>query len=567
MAQREYNKLFVGGDLSGIQKFLYNITSRHASVSLKGRSAFLSDYLRNVYNQIEGIIEANGGSIDELYCSGGKFYLITENTSVIVQAIEEYTKRAKESLWEEHRGQLSINISYVAFAEEKGKFYVEGHDDEQNTRSGILWKYVNAGFAQQKNQKFKDLLVSHPNRFFGFDKDDMDSKYLIVGKNHKVCALTGIESPDCRSLTKDDFAKEGLTLAEFEDEKDNNTISDKTPVYLPPVIEQIVQGKKLSIQNKTKTFEQYATTSGGANKGMKGDTYLGVLRMDVDGMGKKFIIGFDTLDAYRNFSKRASAFFENDIQNKYLKDYKKFINIIYAGGDDLFIIGRWDKVIEFAKLIHDETVDVFKKDGYEDTFDKEKKWCSISISGGIAIVKPKFPIAKAAEMAGEAEEAAKQGEKNAFNMFGRTISWNSNKNYIVKTKDKTIEYEHEYDYVEKFKDVFVEYISKYNKNYGFSKSILHKIITYSDIADINIEREAKEKPQNYSYMWHMSYYMTRFMDKYKNFENDADKKKLYTFCRSLRDDHLPKNKGRNLQLLAIAARWAELLLKDQEKNF
>ena len=40
MAQREYNKLFVGGDLSGIQKFLYNITSRHASVSLKGRSAF-----------------------------------------------------------------------------------------------------------------------------------------------------------------------------------------------------------------------------------------------------------------------------------------------------------------------------------------------------------------------------------------------------------------------------------------------------------------------------------------------------------------------------------------------
>lgn len=29
--------LFVGGDLSGIQKFLYNITSRKAAVSLKGR--------------------------------------------------------------------------------------------------------------------------------------------------------------------------------------------------------------------------------------------------------------------------------------------------------------------------------------------------------------------------------------------------------------------------------------------------------------------------------------------------------------------------------------------------
>ena len=37
-----FNQLFVGGDLSGIQKFLYNISSKKAAVSLKGRS----DYLR-----------------------------------------------------------------------------------------------------------------------------------------------------------------------------------------------------------------------------------------------------------------------------------------------------------------------------------------------------------------------------------------------------------------------------------------------------------------------------------------------------------------------------------------
>lgn len=566
MEEKKFDKLFVGGDLSGIQKFLYNITSRHASVSLKGRSTFLSNYLREVCTNIEKEIKDCGGTCDELYCSGGKFYLITVNIPEIVKAIDEFAEHVKESLWEEHKGQLGINISYVAFTEENGKFYVEGHDDEQNTRSGVLWKYVNADFARQKNQKFKKLLVSRPNRFFGFQKDDEDSKELIVGKDYKVCALTGIESPYCRPLAKEDFAKEGLTLAEFEEEKDNNNVSENAPVYLPSVIEQIVQGKKLSIKNRTKTFEQYATTDKGANKGLKGDTYLGVLRMDVDGMGKKFIIGFETLDAYRDFSHRASVFFENDIQNKYLKEYKNFINVIYAGGDDLFIIGRWDKVIEFAKLIHDETVHVFKNDGYEDVFSKEKKWCSISISGGIAIVKPKYPIAKAADMAGEAEDAAKQGEKNAFNMFGRTISWNSNKHYIVKTKDKPSEYEHEYAYVEKFKDVFVELISKYNKKYGFSKSILHKIMLYSEIADMNVEREAKGKPRNYSYMWHMSYYMTRFMEKYKDYRDDDVKKKLYDFCRSLRDDHLPKNKGRNLQLLAIAARWAELLLKDQDNN-
>ena len=36
-----FKQLFVGGDLSGIQKFLYNISSKKAAVSLKGRSCYL----------------------------------------------------------------------------------------------------------------------------------------------------------------------------------------------------------------------------------------------------------------------------------------------------------------------------------------------------------------------------------------------------------------------------------------------------------------------------------------------------------------------------------------------
>lgn len=573
MAQREYNKLFVGGDLSGIQKFLYNITSRHASVSLKGRSAFLSDYLRNVCNQIEGIIEANSGPIDELYCSGGKFYLITENTTAINKAIYDHAKLIKEELWEEHRGLLGINISQVAFTEENGRFFVEGHEEEQNTKSGVLWKFVNADFARQKNQKFKDLLITHPNSFFGFNVKEEDSKDLIVGNEHKVCALTGVESPDCRPLTKDDFAKENLTLAEFEEEKDAYNVSENAPVYLPSVIKQIVEGKKLSTKYKTKSFEKYATTDIGITKGIKGDTYLGILRMDVDGMGKKFIIGFPTLDDYRDFSKRAKSFFEyyiggrkykeedgigkgyllDEVDQQSGKKYRNFVNVIYAGGDDLFIVGRWDKVIDFAKLIHQKTIEEFKDDAYIDIFAPEKPLRKISISGGIAIVKPKFPIAKAADMAGEAEDAAKKGEKNAFNMFGKNISW-----------------EKEFDFVEEFKNKFVNYISNYNKDYGFGKSILHKIMLYSEIADMNIEREAKGRPKNYSYMWHISYFTTRFMEKFKGYDNEPNeqkrkiKKELYDFCCDLRNKQLTDS--RKLELIAIAARWAELILKDKENN-
>lgn len=551
MTQREYDKLFVGGDLSGIQKFLYNITSRHASVSLKGRSTFLSDYLRKICNKIEDIIEGHGGTYDELYCSGGKFYLITNNTESITKAIDECSNLLKEKLWDEHRGQLGLNISYVAFAEEDKKFFVQGHTDEENISSGVLWKYCNADFARQKNQKFRNLILSRPNMFFGFNPknedgtDNEDYQELIVGEGHKVCALTGVEF-DINKLPKG--AKYTID-------------DDKDLFYLPSAIEQIDAGERLCKKEGFKTFEEYADGS-----------YLGVLRMDVDGMGKRFIVGFPTINDYKRFSEKARKFFEEDIKEKLLveiiqegpekgMEFRQFLNIIYAGGDDLFIVGRWDKVIDFAKLIHDRMIEEFKNESYIDIFNPNKPQCHISISGGIAIVKPKYPIAKAAESAGKAEEAAKQGEKNAFNLFGKTISWNKDKTFAI-IDGKTFD---EYAYVEYYKNKFVEYISKYNKDYGFSKSILHKIMLYSEIADMNIEREAKEKPKNYSYMWHISYYMTRFMDKYKNYGDTPVKKKLYEFCRSLRDEQLCK--GRNLELLAIAARWAELTLKDYESNY
>lgn len=540
--ERKYDKLFVGGDLSGIQKFLYNITSRHASVSLKGRSAFLSNYLREVCNKIEDTIVGYGGTYDELYCSGGKFYLITYNTPEISKAIDECAKQIKEKLWDEHKGQLGLNVCHVAFQEENDKFYMEGHEEEQSTLSGVLWKYVNAEFARQKNQKFKDLLISHPNKFFSFDTKTDDSKELIVGGGHKVCALTGVEF-DITKLEKGSrYTIEG----------------DKDMFYLPSAIKQIEEGKKLSKKDGIKTFEEYA--DGG---------YLGILRMDVDGMGKRFIIGFPTIKDYKTFSEKARKFFEEDIKNKLLqeeikdgqdkgKKYKEFLNIIYAGGDDLFIVGRWDKVVDFAKIIHDKTTEEFKDEAYIDVFNPSKPERQISISGGIAIVKPKFPIAKAANMAGAAEEAAKQGEKNAFNLFGRTISWDSKKPFTINDKEK---YECEYAYVEHYKNLFVEYITKYDRSHGFGKSILHKIMLYSEIADKNVEREDMGKSKNYSYIWHISYYMTRYMDKYKNYGDDNTKKTLYTFCKKLRDEHLSKN----LALMALSARWAELLLKDKEE--
>ena len=484
-----YNQLFVGGDLSGIQRFLYNISSKKAAVSLKGRSYYLRQLMENVCADIKQAVESNGAKTTEvIYSSGGKFYLLTDNTPQIVQAVQACAKQAKQKLWDEHKGQLGLNISHVAFNENP-----DGTVDCQDAprqNPGYLWKIVNADFAHQKSQKFKELLTESYQDFF---------EPIPVGGKPKVCAITGIESPDCVKMS-----------AESNDDE----------IYvLPSVRQQIQLGEELRQQEGFKTFEEYA-----------GDTNLGILRMDVDGLGKRFIEGFDSIAKYKAFSKRLVDFFEENTK-KIQQDpaFKPYLNIIYAGGDDLFVVGRWDKVIDFAERIHQETNARFGSDG-------------ISISGGIAVVQPKFPIAKAAELAGEAEDAAKHfrdGEKNAFCMLGKTVSWNQ-----------------EFGYVKSFKQQFVTLITQYD----LSKGILHKLMLYSSIADRNKLLRKEGKAENFSYIWHISYYLTRFMKRYES--NTA----VCDFCRSLRDKEIDYRNGRKLELIALAARWAELVLKDDINN-
>ena len=141
---------------------------------------------------------------------------------------------------------------------------------------------------------------------------------------------------------------------------------------------------------------------------------------------------------------------------------------------------------------------------------------------------------EAADLLGEIGAVIHHGQKNAFHLLGKTVSW-----------DK------EFEYVKNYKQQFVGL----HKKYDMSKSILHKLMLYSAIADQNVVRRREGKAEDFSYIWHLSYYLTRYIDRYKSPE-------IRDFCRNLRDKELDYRHGRNLELIALAARWAELLLRD-----
>lgn len=454
-------KLFVGGDLSGIQKFIYNISSKKAAVSLRGRSNTIMEYMEGVY---ERLIEKIG-QIYEIYNSGGKFYFIADDTEENRRIIKDTSKKENKYLWQEHYGILSINIAIVPFVQE--------NPNGNKEVIGNLFRSITQEFNKLKQKKFKDLLLEDYNSFFGVQK---------VDKHFNVCDVTGIESTD---------------LA---------TIDDLN--VLPSVKEQIEKGEELRKEEKFKDFSKYARGS-----------YFGVLRMDIDGLGNRFAEGFDSWREYIEFSKRLRDFFEKGVKGLLDTEY---VGLVYAGGDDIFAVGRWDKVIDFAEQVHKKVDEEFAKE-------------NIHISGGIVIDDDKFPIAKYAELSAEAEEKAKKYEKdgvlrkNAFTFFNETISW-----------------ETDFAYIKEYKDKFFELITEN----GMSKGILHQIMMYYD----KIKRDSSDL----SYLWHTAYYLTRYIDKYKNNE------RIKEFCEKLRDKELLNKE--NFRLIAISCRWAELLLRDKEKQ-
>ena len=165
---------------------------------------------------------------------------------------------------------------------------------------------------------------------------------------------------------------------------------------------------------------------------------LGVLRMDVDDLGRIFQRGFihrqgrpdeeriATLSRMAALSFAMSLYFEGWVEVLAervgrTEEGRQRLYSIYSGGDDLFFVGAWDAVVELARLIRADLA----------RFAADHP--GLHASAGVALVGGKYPLYLAAEDAGEAEGAAKalawrdaEGRlhrKDAVTFLGRPLPW------------------------------------------------------------------------------------------------------------------------------------------------
>jgi CRISPR-associated protein Csm1 len=126
------------------------------------------------------------------------------------------------------------------------------------------------------------------------------------------------------------------------------------------------------------------------------------LKADIDKLGDTFRELYrEDFRLFNRLSREVEFFFSNYITHLISK--RDNIYTVFAGGDDLFLIGEYKEIIELAKEIREEFL----------TFSLGKT----TISMGVVMFKPTTPINFVSEMADRAERRAKI-ERDSIDIFG-----------------------------------------------------------------------------------------------------------------------------------------------------
>lgn len=570
LKENEYPLILLCGDLSGIQSFIYQISSKGAAKSLKGRSFYVQAIAESAALHV---LNSCGLSICNLvYAAGGKFYIIAPHLDYIEEKVETAFSEMEDFLWQRYEGKITINHAAIPFGYQKvssnKSFVVTPEPGYPQIHVGVLWRLLAEKTSAQKGRKYESMLTN-PQRF------DALFKPFGAGGTEKVCAVTGKEltQGNYKALDTDEGEEELLVdedvymqvaLGKALNQHDYILYSKgKLPAYngflrrlFGDLHVAVARRQEINSADDAFVYRTFKTNNSDASiiKGnrtgigyrfyggygvavdQQGNPFtfeelggsgnfkrIGVLRMDVDNLSQLFMYGIPeksrSFSALATLSAQLDLFFSgylNTIREK--EDFKNWVNIIYSGGDDVFAVGRWDKIILFAY----EVRNAFRR------FVCDRN--DISISAGIAIVRPKFPIGKAADLAGEAEDAAKEYEyqadgveynKNAINLFDVSVNWDQ-----------------EFPFVLRFKDDLVKWMNEEK----ITKGVLMKLFDYYALYKVGLP----------DWQWRAAYTFARLEKERKQASEVYEQLKVLLFSGAYAN-------FRNIRFDAIimACRWAE----------
>ncbi|MBR1369676.1 hypothetical protein RJ53_09390 [Methanocalculus chunghsingensis] len=468
--------LLVQGDLSGIQRFIFDVRTPEAARKgmakrLRGRSfwiSLLADAIVHEIIEAAGVSEAN-----ILWNTGGNFLLLLPGNSRVEEAIGRVRRSVNTGLLRETDGRLYC--AFGSLACNRGE--IEDFAD--------CLERLHLITGRQKLRKFSECRISSTPTG---EETDLEGFCPICEhrKSAGICPTCTMHEELGQRLAhascfsrgsglRFGFAEFGL-LARYDltekpfAEPPEFTATINSTDFLrtgSPAMSFILLGNTVPLhKRRILTFGELAEVS-------QGDPKLGILKADVDNLGKIFALGIGerkkrsisriytlssgfehffsgylntlcrTFGIYthlceecRNGAREISLHHDEREREDdeavrtswtaYEKEtacpscehhFVPTLYITFSGGDDLLIIGPYDHIIRFAGLLQSEF----------EAYTCNNPW--ISLSAGVVAVPPRMPLAHAVAMAEDHLEEAKRQGKSRVAIFGECLPW----------KDRTLE--------------------------------------------------------------------------------------------------------------------------------
>lgn len=389
-------KMFlISGDFYGIQKFIFDrLATKNASKILRAKSAYIqifTEYLARYICRLLNISEDNILSIN-----AGKFEILSSREL----DIDSLQKKINAYFIQKFYGLSGVMLTAIVC--EKKDF-----NDKENYK--VLRKKIIDSVEEKKFQKFSLFENDAP----------VLMEYDTYINNQTLCKICNIRKQEenkenCKICNQFIFLGRKLSFEHIDEiissedvgiELDKEFVAD---IVLTSKIKSYILFEN-ALPADFKFLSDKSCSD--LDTGMKS---LGILKADVDNMGI-FLEKSDVTNSFENFdsfSKTIDNFFSLYIPQMMREKYPHTYTV-FAGGDDLFLLGAWDEVLEMAREIEHEFKSFVKSD-------------ELSISFGIAIAKPSTPISYLADYTEKLLEDAKEVDgKDAISLFGETVKWKS----------------------------------------------------------------------------------------------------------------------------------------------
>ncbi|MGQ9515991.1 MAG: type III-A CRISPR-associated protein Cas10/Csm1 [Anaerolineae bacterium] len=579
--------LLVAGDITGVQKFIYTITSSGAAKSLRGRSFYLQLLTEAVARYV--LRELGLPVTNLIYAGGGNFVLLAPTSAK--EGVENLRREIAKKLVQAHDGELNLVMAHVPVR--AGEFRIrEFHQVWKGLHKEALDREKQHPFTQLDNV----LLGAYLGAPMG-EGGDTEKECSVCGKEFdkparvdisgaevvRVCATCagfealgnelakakwlvgvyfapqGLTGParDWRSVLRSfgmDFwavedlhqvsvaAKPAVLLVTSLEGKDASKATTDTEdlIHLPAYrfFAQLVPTRRENYEEHILTFDELCEESKGGFK------RWGVLRMDVDNLGWLFQKGFEwngvnhlTLSRAASLSFALRMFFEGLVAKMATEEtLENRLYLQYAGGDDLFMVGSWDALPVFALGLREK----FREFVCHNP--------AVTLSAGIALAPEKYPLYQAAEDAGRAEKQAKhfrrpngghEKEKDACHFLEFTMDWGD----LAKAREWAGRFEAWCEGSEpKVPKAFVQLLIQLYAGYREERE-----------QAVRAGRCRSDQVYFGPWMWRLAYYLGR--RRAESQMPEEVKQKLEELERYMLVD------PRHVDIVGLAARWAHYLVR------